>query len=53
LAFHQKVRAGYLDLAQQEPARFRVIDAGRDAAAVGRAVEGVLASLLERMEGRT
>jgi dTMP kinase len=30
LAFHQRVRTGYLTLARQEPGRFRVIDAGRD-----------------------
>ncbi|MGE0086140.1 MAG: dTMP kinase [Desulfococcaceae bacterium] len=27
LAFHEKVRAGYLDMAQKEPERFRIIDA--------------------------
>lgn len=27
LAFHEKVRAGYLDMAQKEPNRFRIIDA--------------------------
>jgi dTMP kinase len=48
LAFHRKVRAGYLELARQAPGRFRVIDAAgciddvRDA--VCRAVEEVLAS---------
>ena len=31
LAFHEKVRAGYLELARLEPARFRVIDASMDA----------------------
>jgi dTMP kinase len=29
LAFHQRVRAGFLALAQAEPARFRVIDSSR------------------------
>jgi len=27
LAFHQKVRTGYLELAAQNPARFRILDA--------------------------
>ena len=31
LEFHEKVRAGFLDLARQEPGRFRVIDASRPA----------------------
>ncbi len=30
LEFHEKVRAGYLDMARQEPSRFRIIDAGQD-----------------------
>lgn len=29
LDFHRRVRAGFLELARQEPARWRVIDAGR------------------------
>jgi dTMP kinase len=32
LAFFARVRAGYLQLAQREPARFRVLDATRTAA---------------------
>ena len=34
LAFHERVRAAYLELAHAEPARFRVIDAARDSDAV-------------------
>ena len=30
LSFHQKVRAGYLELASLEPDRFRIIDASQD-----------------------
>ena len=29
LAFHERVRAGFLQLARQEPARFRVVDSSR------------------------
>jgi dTMP kinase len=36
LEFHQRVRRGYLELANREPGRFRVIDAGRDADRVRR-----------------
>jgi len=34
LAFHERVRAAYLELARAEPARFRVIDASQGADAV-------------------
>ena len=30
ISFHEKVRAGYLELARQEPERFRIIDASKD-----------------------
>ena len=33
-AFHEKVRAGYLDMARRWPERFRVVNAARDVAAV-------------------
>jgi dTMP kinase len=46
LAFHQKVRTGYLDLAQREPQRFRVIDAAGDVQQITRSVEAVLGALL-------
>ena len=40
LDFHRRVRAGFLELARQEPARWRVIDAGR-------APDAVFAEVLE------
>ncbi len=42
LAFHEKVRVGFLDLARQEPGRFRVIDAARPAADVSLAIRQVI-----------
>ena len=44
LVFHQKVRDGYLELARNEPQRFRVIDAAPDQNAVARAIERGLAA---------
>jgi dTMP kinase len=46
LAFHEKVRSGYLELARSEPRRFRIIDAARERDAVTQAVEAVLAAYL-------
>jgi dTMP kinase len=40
LDFHRRVRAGFLDLAAQDPERFRVVDASRD-------VDAVFAEVLE------
>jgi dTMP kinase len=48
LRFHEMVRDGYLDLAREEPGRFRVIDASRDIDAVHRDVRMHLEGLLER-----
>jgi dTMP kinase len=31
LSFHKKVRSGYLEMARLEPARFRIIDASKEA----------------------
>ncbi len=42
LAFHQRVRAGYLDLARREPRRFAIIDAAVDEQAVRVQIEAVL-----------
>lgn len=50
LAFHRRVRAGFLALAAAEPERFRIIDAGRDADRVATAVrEAVRLALLPTM----
>lgn len=42
LAFHQRVRAGYLDLARREPMRFVIIDAAVDEQAVREQIEAAL-----------
>jgi dTMP kinase len=42
LAFHENVRAGYLDLAARAPRRYRIIDAARSEAEVRSAILGVL-----------
>jgi len=44
LGFHERVRAGFLELARQEPRRWRVVDASRD-------VETVFADVLEAALG--
>jgi dTMP kinase len=46
-AFFERVRATYLERAQAEPARFRVIDGSRPIDAVSVAIEAALAPLLE------
>ena len=47
LAFHEKVRAGYLELARLEPDRFRIIDAARDVRQVRSRIYEVLALFLD------
>lgn len=47
LEFHRRVRAGFLELAREEPARWRVIDSTRH---VDRVFEDVLAAALEPAE---
>ena len=42
LAFHERVRAGYLELARNESERFRIIDAAQDEAAVWNAIRQIL-----------
>jgi dTMP kinase len=46
VSFFEKVRAGYLDIAQRAPARVRRIDAGVPLAQVERQLAGVLRELL-------
>ena len=51
--FFERVRAAYLARAEQEPERFRVIDAAQDMAGVQRQIDAVLAPLLARAEAAT
>lgn len=47
LAFHERVRSGYLDLAERHAARFRVIDSSRPLAETEAQVRAAVADLLE------
>jgi dTMP kinase len=42
LEFHERVRAGFLDLARQEPERFRIIDAAQSADDVSLVIRKIL-----------
>ena len=46
LAFHERVRAGYLELVAAEPTRWRIIDAGRPPEDVQHALRAALATSL-------
>lgn len=46
IAFHEKVRAGYLDLARLEAKRFKVIDASQDKKQVQMDIQQTLSSVL-------
>jgi dTMP kinase len=48
LAFHERVRAGYLSIAEKEPARFRIIDASRSQDQVQAQIIRILASEIRR-----
>jgi dTMP kinase len=48
LAFHEKVRSGYLELARRDPDRFRIIDATRDAKQVRSSIIDVFSLDLKR-----
>ncbi len=47
LAFHEKVRQGYLELSQGAPERFRIIDAQQSPQQVSQALQDVLADYLK------
>jgi len=47
IAFHEKVRQGYLRLAEEEPERFRVIDATLEVSAIQQKILQDLETLLE------
>jgi dTMP kinase len=46
LAFHRRVRRGYLEIQRAEPKRVRIIDAARSPAEVGAQVRGVVEEYL-------
>jgi dTMP kinase len=47
LNFHNKVREGYLDILKNEPARFRLIDAARDADTIQQEVRRHIMEFIE------
>lgn len=47
LAYHQRVRQGYLELARQEPARWVILDAGQSPAAVQADLVRIVSDRLE------
>ena len=48
VAFHEKVRAGYLELARREPDRIRIIDAAQSQDQVFSAISQIVASFLKQ-----
>lgn len=51
--FFERVRTAYLARAEQEPGRFRVIDAAQDIASVQRQIDAVLTPLLAQATGES
>jgi dTMP kinase len=47
MEFHEKVRAGYLELARAEAARFRIIDASRSVAETTQEIRSIIDRELE------
>jgi dTMP kinase len=48
VAFHEKVRAGYLELARLEPNRFQIIDAAQSQDQVFTAISEIVSSILKQ-----
>ena len=46
----RRVRAGYLEMAKQEPERWRVVDAGREWQLVQEDLRNVIADRLEKIK---
>jgi dTMP kinase len=46
IAFHQRVRKGYLELAKQEPGRIKVVDASAGISDVSRRITGIVKEYL-------
>jgi len=42
IEFHERVRAGFLELARAEPNRFRIVDAARSAEEVGQEIKSII-----------
>lgn len=47
LGFHERVRAGYLDLARREPDRFRIVDADREPSVVRNAILDIINGIID------
>jgi len=47
-SFHERVRAGYLKLAQEEPERFRIINAAHEPDAVASSIWEIIADVFQR-----
>jgi dTMP kinase len=52
LEFHQRVRDGYLELAQAEPGRIKIIDANPGIASVANSIRKIVAGFLTSRESR-
>ena len=48
IAFHERVRDGYLQLADQEPGRIRVVNAGRSADEIQAEIRRIVGEVLDQ-----